>query len=73
MKKTIRNILLTAAAAAVALSLPASAQFLGKEDNSIGNFAKGTVFWSPKPTKMTAYTAPNKPHCAKPPRIHVTI
>ncbi|MFO1247698.1 MAG: cupin domain-containing protein [Alphaproteobacteria bacterium] len=62
MKKNFRNILLTAAAAAVALSLPASAQFLGKEDMPTTSFAKGTVFWSPKPTKMTPYTAPNKPH-----------
>jgi len=62
MTMTIRKILLTAAAAAVALSLPASAQFLGKEDMPIGSFAKGTVFWSPKPTVPTPYVAPNKPH-----------
>src|ERR1700750_662303 len=60
MKKTIRNILLTAAA--VALCLPASAQFLGKEDSPTTNSPKGAVFWSPKPTVMTPYTAPNKPH-----------
>jgi len=62
MKKNFRTILLTAAAAAVALSLPASAQFLGKEDMPTTNFPKGTVFWSPKPTTPTPYTAPNKPH-----------
>ena len=26
------------------------------------SFAKGTVFWSPKPTTLTPYIAPNKPH-----------
>jgi mannose-6-phosphate isomerase-like protein (cupin superfamily) len=51
-----------AAAAILALSVPAYAQFLGKEDNSITSFPKGTVFLSPKPTTPTPYTAPNRPH-----------
>ena len=51
-----------AAAAIVALAGPASAQFLGKEENPIGTFPKGAVFLSPKPSTMTPYTAPNRPH-----------
>ncbi len=50
-----------AAAAALLTASAASAQFLGKEDMPTTNFAKGTVFWSPKPTKPTPYVAPNKP------------
>jgi len=52
-----------AAAAAVALlgAGAASAQFLGKEENPVTAGKVDGVFWSPKPTKMTAYTAPNKP------------
>jgi mannose-6-phosphate isomerase-like protein (cupin superfamily) len=51
-----------AAAAILALSVPASAQFLGKEENPITSFPKGAVFLSPKPSTMTPYTAPNRPH-----------
>ena len=53
---------LLGAACVAALALPSSAQQLGKEDMQITNFPKGTVFWSPKPTTPTPYTAPNKPH-----------
>lgn len=53
---------IAAAVAALLTPLAASAQFLGKEDMPTTNFAKGAVFWSPKPTTPTAYTAPNKPH-----------
>ena len=53
---------LLGAACAAALALPAFAQQLGKEDMQITSFPKGTVFWSPKPTTPTPYTAPNKPH-----------
>src|SRR6185312_11625189 len=54
--------LLAAAALVAAVSYPAYAQFLGKEENPIGTFPKGTVFLSPKPTTPTPYTAPNRPH-----------
>ena len=56
------KFLIAAAAVALLTPLTASAQFLGKEDMPTTNFAKGTVFWSPKPTTPTPYTAPNKPH-----------
>ena len=55
------NFLLTAAAVAV-LSIPASAQFLGKEDMAVSTQRMTGQFWAPKPTKMTPYTAPNRPH-----------
>jgi len=53
-----------AAVATVALLMPfaASAQFLGKEDMAVTQPRMTGQFWSPKPTKMTPYTAPNKPH-----------
>ena len=56
------KFLIAAAVAALMTPLAASAQFLGKEDMPTTNFAKGAVFWSPKPTTPTPYTAPNKPH-----------
>ena len=52
-----------AAAAILALCIPASAQFLGKSaDDQIpaGGRMEGQ-YWVPKPTVMTPYTAPNKP------------
>ena len=57
-----KTIFATAAAVALLAPLAASAQFLGKEDMPTTSFPKGAVFWSPKPTTPTAYTAPNKPH-----------
>ena len=53
-----------AAAAAVALLAPygASAQFLGKEDMQVTQPRMTGQFWAPKPTELTPYTAPNKPH-----------
>src|SRR6266436_5227613 len=52
------------AAATVALLTPpaASAQSLGKEDMAVTAGKMSGQFWAPKPTKMTPYTAPNKPH-----------
>jgi mannose-6-phosphate isomerase-like protein (cupin superfamily) len=57
--------MIAAAAAAVALAsaYPAAAQFLGKEDNAVtAGKMPGNWYWAPKPTKPTAYTAPNKAH-----------
>ena len=51
-----------AAAAILALSVPASAQFLGKEDNAVTAGKMPGVYLAPKPTTMTPYTAPNRPH-----------
>jgi mannose-6-phosphate isomerase-like protein (cupin superfamily) len=51
-----------AAAAILALSVPASAQFLGKEDNAVTANKMPGVYLAPKPTTMTPYTAPNRPH-----------
>ncbi|MDB5740547.1 MAG: hypothetical protein JWP16_1587, partial [Alphaproteobacteria bacterium] len=52
-----------AAAAILALSVPASAQFLGKEENAVtANKMPLPSYWAPKPTTLTPYTAPNKPH-----------
>ena len=52
------------ATAAVALTLPcaASAQFLGKEDNPVTANKMDGTYWAPKPSTMTPYVAPNKPH-----------
>lgn len=53
--------LLAAAALVAAISYPAYAQFLGKEDMQVtGNQMPGT-YWAPKPATLPPYTAPNKP------------
>ena len=58
----MKKFVIAAAAAALLVPLAASAQFLGKnEELTTGNRMEGQ-YWAPKPTKMTAYTAPNKPH-----------
>ena len=53
---------IAAAAAALLTPFAASAQFVGKEDMAVTAGKMKGQFWSPKPTKMTPYTAPNKPH-----------
>ncbi len=60
----MKSSICIAAATAVALLTPfaASAQFLGKEDNAVTANRMTGQFWAPKPSKMTPYTAPNKPH-----------
>jgi len=59
---SVKHILATAALA-LAVSAPASAQYLGHSaDDQMG--ASGRMpgeLWSPKPTTMTPYVAPNKP------------
>ena len=56
--------LIPLAAIAVPLLMPlsASAQFLGQEDMAVTQPAMTGQFWAAKPTKMTQYVAPNKPH-----------
>ena len=58
------KIKFTAAVAALALLAPvaASAQFLGKEENAVTAGKMDGTYWAPKPTKMTEYVYPNKPH-----------
>ncbi|HTC84777.1 MAG TPA: hypothetical protein VK683_10505, partial [Rhizomicrobium sp.] len=60
-----------AAAAAVALLAPYAAsaqdranvcQSCGKEEMAVSANKMTGQFWAPKPTTMTPYTAPNKPH-----------
>jgi mannose-6-phosphate isomerase-like protein (cupin superfamily) len=50
------------AAAALLTAGTASAQFLGKEDNSVTAPKLAMPYWSAKPTELTPYVAPNKPH-----------
>ncbi len=52
---------LLGAAVMAALALPASAQFLGKEDMPVTQPKMTGQFWAPKPTELTPYAAPNKP------------
>jgi mannose-6-phosphate isomerase-like protein (cupin superfamily) len=51
-----------AASAALCLSVGASAQFLGKEDNAVTTPKLAEEYWSAKPSKPTPYVAPNKVH-----------
>ena len=53
---------IAAAAAALLTAGTASAQFLGKEDNSVTAPRMPMQIWSAKPTELTPYVAPNKPH-----------
>ncbi|MGA2365541.1 MAG: hypothetical protein ABSG12_08610, partial [Steroidobacteraceae bacterium] len=55
-------IVATAAAVALLTAGTASAQFLGKEENSVTAPRMPMQYWSAKPTVMTEYVAPNKPH-----------
>ena len=56
------KFLIAAAAAALLVPLAASAQFLGKNEEKTTSNAYPQNYLSPKPTKPTPYTAPNKPH-----------
>ena len=56
------KFLIAAAAAALLTPLAASAQFLGKNEEKTTGNSMPEQFWSAKPTKMTPYVAPNKPH-----------
>lgn len=56
------KFLIAAAAAALLTPLAASAQFLGKEENPVTAPRMSGQLWAPKPTTMTPYSAPNKPH-----------
>ena len=56
------KFMIAAAAAALLMPLAASAQFLGKNEEKTTGNAMPEQFWSAKPTKMTPYVAPNKPH-----------
>src|SRR5450631_3707038 len=56
------KLFIAAAAMALLAPLAASAQFLGKEDNATTANKMEGQYWSPKPTVMTPYVAPNKPH-----------
>lgn len=58
----MKRILYAATAAALLMPLTASAQFLGKEDMAVTQPRMTGQFWAPKPTTLTPYTAPNKPH-----------
>src|ERR1700761_8475858 len=58
----MKRILLAATAVALLMPLSASAQFLGKEDMQVTQPKMTGKFWAPKPTELTPYTAPNKPH-----------
>jgi mannose-6-phosphate isomerase-like protein (cupin superfamily) len=58
----MKRVILLAAAAAIAMPFAASAQFLGKEDMAVTAPKMTGQIWSPKPTKLTPYVAPNKPH-----------
>lgn len=49
-------------AAPLLMPLPAWAQFLGQEDMAVTQPTMTGQFWAPKPTRMTPYVAPNKPH-----------
>lgn len=53
---------IAAAVAALLMPMAASAQFLGKNEEKTTSNAYPNLFWSPKPAKITPYTAPNKPH-----------
>ncbi|WP_419815312.1 hypothetical protein [Glacieibacterium sp.] len=56
-------VLSAAAMAVVGIAVPAGAQFLGKGDAMPVTAQKvPEAYWSGKPTKMTPYVAPNKPH-----------
>ena len=53
---------IAAAAAALLTPMAASAQFLGKEENPVQSNRMPGTYWAPKPTTLTPYVAPNKPH-----------
>src|SRR3569833_971218 len=57
------RLALFAAAAALTLSVPASAQFLGNshDDQMPDGGRMAAPVWSPKPTVLPPYVAPNKP------------
>lgn len=56
------KFLIAAAAVALLTPLAASAQFLGKNEEKTTGNSMPEQFWSAKPTKLTPYVAPNKPH-----------
>jgi len=63
MLMTLKSRLALLATAAMLISVPASAQFLGKsaEDQMPDGGRLDGQIWSAKPTALPAYTAPNKP------------
>ena len=58
----MKRILSVAATAALLMPLAAFAQSLGNEDMAVTQPKMTGQFWAPKPTELTPYTAPNKPH-----------
>src|ERR1700753_2374736 len=60
MTKSFKFLL--GAAFVAALALPSSAQQLGKEEMAVTQPKMTGTFWAPKPTTLTPYIAPNKPH-----------
>ena len=58
----MKRILYAATTAALLMPLSASAQSLGKEDMAVSAPKMTGQFWAPKPSELTPYTAPNKPH-----------
>ena len=56
------KLYLAAAAMALLVPMAASAQFLGTNEEKTTSNAYPQNFWSAKPTKMTPYVAPNRPH-----------
>src|SRR5947199_5140781 len=58
----MKRLMIAAAVAALLAPLAASAQQLGKEDMAVTAGKMPGQYWAPKPTSMTPYTAPNKPH-----------
>ncbi len=58
----MKAILCLAVAAALAIPVSASAQVLGKESMAVTQGKMPGLIWSAKPTMLTPYVAPNKPH-----------
>src|SRR5579872_6352810 len=59
---SMKAVFYLATAVAFAIPIAASAQFLGKEDMAVTAPKLDGQIWSAKPTKLTPYVAPNKPH-----------
>ena len=59
---TMKLIFLATIAAPLLMPLPVSAQFLGQEELPVTKPEMTGQFWAAKPTNMTPYVAPNRPH-----------
>ena len=57
-----RRFYVAATVAALFMAGTASAQFLGKEENPVTSPRMPDQYWTAKPTELTPYVAPNKPH-----------